>query len=237
MNSSPNLPRAVSADLPPDPEAFSERKQLIHAAIAVYMDDPASLTPAAICEQAGTDRLTFVSYFDEPEDALPAFYTLVFDQYHLLRMATDGYEHFSFEERLATFLYILLDALDEEREFVKATFHSDIRRSASFRDQVQGEMQRLLTEDTVPSTNQWVTGRWTVSRIATEAVLRIIRFWLHDTSDDRAATTALIDKLVAFTAELVTFRGVQRGTDLLWYLTKVDALGLKRVPLIGRFFE
>ena len=227
----------MSADLPPDPDAFAERKQRIHAAIAVYMDDAASLTPAAICQQAGVDRLTFVSYFDEPEDALPAFYTLVFDQYHLLRMATDGYEHFSFEERLATFLYILLDALDEERAFVQATFHTDIHRTASFHEQVQSELQRLLTEDTVPSTNQWVTGRWPVARIASEAVMRIIRFWIHDTSDGREATTALIDKLVAFTAELVTFRGVQRGTDLIWYLTKVDALGLKRMPLIGRFFE
>ncbi|MES3628784.1 MAG: hypothetical protein PPP56_01310 [Longimonas sp.] len=219
-----------------DPDAFAEKKQLVDAAVAVYNDDPGKLTTGAICQVARTDRITFASYFDAPEDALAAFYTLVFEQYHLIRLSTEGYAQFSFEERLATFLYILTDVLEEQRAFVQATFDTQIRCEAAFREHVQAELQRLLQEDTVPETNRVVTRQWPVYTLFTEAVLRIIRFWMHDTSTNREATTALIDKLVSFTAEVVTFRGVQRGADLAWYATKVDVLGLSRLPVVRWFF-
>lgn len=220
-----------------DPDQFAEKKHLIEAAIAVYHDDPSALTTQAICDVARTDRLTFASYFDEPEDALCAFYRIVFDQYHLLRLSTEGHDQFSFEERLATFLYILIDALSEQRAFVQATFDTSIRREAAFREQIRTELQRLLREDTIPTTNRFITRQGPVVTLFTEAVLRILRFWLHDDSPQQQATTALIDKLVGFTADLVTFRGVQRGADLAWYATKVDVLGLSRLPVLGWWFK
>lgn len=220
-----------------DPDQFAEKKHLIEAAIAVYHDDPSALTTQAICDVARTDRLTFASYFDEPEDALRAFYRIVFDQYHLLRLSTEGHDQFSFEERLATFLYILIDALSEQRAFVQATFDTSIRCEAAFREQIRTELQRLLREDTIPTTNRFITRQGPVVTLFTEAVLRILRFWLHDDSPQQQATTALIDKLVGFTADLVTFRGVQRGADLAWYATKVDVLGLSRLPVLGWWFK
>lgn len=220
-----------------DPDQFAEKKHLVDAAIAVYHDTPHAVTTQAICDVARTDRLTFASYFDAPEDALRAFYPLLFTQYHLLRLSTEGYERFSFEERLATFLYILVDALGEQRAFVQATFDSAIRRDASFRDQVRTELQRLLTDDTVPSTNQYVARQPVVLSLCTEAVMRIVRFWLHDDSPQQQATTALIDKLVGFTADVATFRGVQRGADLAWYAAKTDVLGLRRLPGVRWFWS
>jgi hypothetical protein len=38
-------------------------------------------------------------------------------------------------------------------------------------------------------------------------------------------------------AELVTFGGVSRGVDLAWHLVRHDALGLRRLPVVGRFFS
>ena len=231
----PNLMPAYP--MPPDPDLFAERKALVQAAIAVYMDEETLLTTGAICDQAGAERIAFVSHFDEPDDALEAFYTLIFDQYHLLRTATEGYEQFSFEEKLATFLFILIDALEEERTFVQETFDTRIRSSAGFRSAIGRELERLLVSESVPELNQFVTTQWPIKTSFTEAVMRIIRFWLHDDSEGREATTALIDKLVGFTADLVTFRGIERGADLAWYASKVDVLGLRRWPIIGRFFS
>lgn len=219
-----------------DPDQFAEKKRLIDAAIAVYHDNTSTLTTQAICDVARIDRLTFASYFDEPEDALRAFYSIVFDQYHLLRLSTDGYERFSFEERLATFLYILIDALGEQRTFVQATFDTPLRQDANFRAQIRIELQRLIRDDTVPDSNQYVAGQPMVLTLCTEAVMRILRFWLHDDSPQQQSTTALIDKLVGFTAEVVTFRGVQRGADLAWYAAKMDVLGLRYLPVVRWFW-
>jgi hypothetical protein len=70
----------------------------------------------------------------------------------------------------------------------------------------------------------------------TEITFALLRQWTGDDSPDQQTTTALVDKLVAFVAELVTFGGVQRGVDLAWYVVQADLLGLKRLPLIGRWF-
>lgn len=219
-----------------DPNQFAEKKRLVDAAIAVYHDTPEAVTTQAICDVARMDRIAFASYFDMPEDALRAFYSLVFDQYHLLRLSTDGYERFSFEERLATFLYILIDALGEQRAFVQATFDTPLWQDADFRAQIRTELQRLIRDDTVPNSNQYVARQPVVLSLCTEAVMRILRFWLHDDSPQQQGTTALIDKLVGFTAEVVTFRGIQRGADLAWYATKVDVLGLRRLPVVRWFW-
>jgi hypothetical protein len=60
---------------------------------------------------------------------------------------------------------------------------------------------------------------------------------MGDETDDQQATTALVDKLVSFIAELVTFGGVSSGLNLAWYVVQNDSLGLGRLPVVGRLFS
>lgn len=223
--------------MPVDPDAFAEKKRLAHAAAELYLTDPERISADTVCERAGLSKEVYVAHFDSVDALLPACYELALVQYRLLRDATAEYDRFSFEERLATFFFILLDTLDEQRAFVEATFDGPIRRASDFRAQVRAAIRELFTNPEVPSSNRLITGLWPVQEVCTEVTLGVIRFWLRDDSPDHEETTALIDKLVAFTAELVTFRGVQRSTDLAWYLVQIDALGLKRLPMIGGFFQ
>ncbi|MFB6097845.1 MAG: hypothetical protein ABEK84_01770 [Salinibacter sp.] len=180
----------------------------------------------------------FDEHFDTVDELRPAFYDLTLTQYRMLTEATTGYEDFSFEERLASFYYILLDALGEQRPFVQATFDTRIRYQSSFRAEVRTTLRDLLTdEEVVPTPNQLVTGLWPVQEVLTEVTFAVVRHWIHDETADQEATTALVDKLVAFVAELVTFRGVSRGVDLAWHIVQHDSLGLGRLPIVGRFFS
>lgn len=188
-----------------------------------------------MCAEAGVDDATFYAHFDAPEALFPAVYDLAVDQYHLLSTATEGYEDFTVEERLASFYYILLDALAEHRGFVQQTFDSRVRYNSSFRSEVRAALRTILTDDRIPQPNRLVTGFWPVHEVLTEVTFALIRHWISDESADQAATTALIDRLVAFVAELVTFGGVSRGVDLAWHIVRNDALGLRRLPLVGRF--
>ena len=188
-----------------------------------------------MCAEAGVDKATFSAHFDAPEALFPAVYDLAVDQYHLLSAATEGYDDFTVEERLASFYYILLDALAEHRAFVQETFDSRVRYDSSFRSEVRAALRTILTDDRIPQPNRLVTGFWPVHEVLTEVTFALIRHWISDESADQAATTALIDRLVAFVAELVTFGGVSRGVDLAWHIVRNDALGLRRLPLVGRF--
>ena len=219
----------------PDPDAFAERKQLVEAALRLGSPEDVP-SVSAICEEAGLTEDQFSTHFDEPEALFPAAYDLAVDQYHLLSRATEGYEDFTFEERLASFYYILLDALAEHRAFVQSTFHTRVRSASNFRLKVRSALRSLLTDDRVPQPNRLVTGFWPVHEVLTEVTFSILRHWIHDDTEDQAATTALIDKFVAFVAELVTFRGVSRGVDLAWHILQNDALGLSKLPLVGWLF-
>lgn len=188
---------------------------------------------AAVCEEAGLPEETFTSHFDRPADLYPAFYDIAVDQYRMLSRATEGYESFTFEERLASFYYILLDALAEHRSFVQTTFDSRVRYNSSFRAEIRAELRTLLTDNSIPQSNRLVTGIWPVHEVMVEVTYALLRHWIGDDTEDQAATTALVDKLVAFIAELVSFRGVSRGVDLAWHIVQNDALGLRRLPLVG----
>jgi len=128
----------------------------------------------------------------------------------------------------------LLDALGEQRDFVRETFDSPVRRESELRAEVWAELRTLLTGDRVPEPNRLVTGTWPAQAVLTEVTIGVLRHWVHDDTPDQAATTALVDKLVAFIAELVVFRGVSRGLDLAWYVVQNDTLGLRRLPVVGR---
>lgn len=235
-NNRPALFRPKPAGPIVDPDAFADRKQLIEAALALYQDDDAVLTTPTVCRRARVDRAVLETHFDDADALLPAYYDLAVDQYRLLADATTDYEAFSFEERLASFFYILLDALGEQRPFVQDTFDTWVRRRSAFRAEVRAELRTLLTDDdVVPSTNQLVTGLWPVHEVLTVVTMAVVRHWVEDETDDQAATTALVDKLVSFVAELVTFGGVSSGLNLAWHIAQHDSLGLRRLPLLGRW--
>jgi len=223
----------LSSPAIPDPDDFAVQKQLVEAAL-VHGSPAAPPSVATVCAEAGLHEVTFYVHFDAPADLYPAFYDLVVDQYRLLSGATEGYESFSVEERLASFFYILLDALAEQRPFVRETFDTSVRTDSRFRAEVREELRTLLTDERIPDANRLVTGTGPVQVVLTEITIAVLRHWIHDDSPDQAATTALVDKLVAFLAELVVFRGVSRGLDLAWYVAQNDALGLRHLPILGR---
>lgn len=221
----------------PDPDTFAERKQLVEAALELEEQDDLSLTVRKVCATAGVEEAVFEAHFASTEALRPAFYDLVVDQYRLLTEATTSYEEFTFEERLASFYYILLDTLGEHREFVQETFDTRIRRRSSFRAEVRSGLRELMTDDVVPDLNQLVTGLWPIHEVLTVITFAVIRHWIDDETDDQTATTALVDKLVAFVAELVTFGGVSRGLELAWHVMQNDSLGLGRLPFVGWVFS
>jgi len=111
------MPRVFYLSRPsliPDPDAFAEQKQLVEAAIHPDAETNSPRAVSEVCATAGVEEAAFERHFESVEELQPAFYDLTLAQYRMLTEATTGYEDFSFEERLASFYYILLDALGEQ---------------------------------------------------------------------------------------------------------------------------
>lgn len=223
-----------------EPDALLLKKRLIEAAIDLWINHPDRFTVRYIAEAAEVDQETFFSVFNSKQQVLPAFYDLCVEQYEVLVTQIEGYEAFTLEERLATFIFILFDGLEEQKEFVDTTFDAYIVRdeqSTRFKQKVTQVFANVLESDDVPVTNRFVTGWALLHEFLTARFIDLVVFWMADDSPDREKTTAYIDKLVGFFAECATFKGLERGVDLVRYMASADIIDVRWVPFVGKYLH
>lgn len=216
------------------------KKRIVEAAIDLSINAPERFTVKYIVEAAEVDEATFYSVFNSKHQVLPAFYNLCVEQYEALVTQIEGYEAFTLEERLATFIYILFDALEEQKEFVDATFDAYIVReeqATRFQTRITRIFADLLESDDVPVTNRVFTDWAFLHEFLTARYIGLVEFWITDESPSREKTTAYVDKLVGFFAECVTFKGVERGVDLVRYMAGADIINVRWVPVLGKYLH
>lgn len=221
-------------------DAFLLKKRLIEAAIDLSINQPERFTVKYIAEAAEVDEAMFYEVFNSKHQVLPAFYDLCIEQYERLVQEIEGYEAFTLEERLGTFIYVLFDSLEEQKEFVDATFERYIvweEQTTGFRQQVTRIFASLLENDDVPVTNRVFTDWSWMHDFLTARYVALVQFWITDDSPDREKTTAFVDKLVGFFAECVTFKGVERGVDLLRYMAGAEIINVRWVPFLGKYLH
>ena len=210
-----------------DEDALALKQRIIAAAIDLYLDFPEPFSVEQIVEAAGVSTEEFYSLFEDEDAPLPAFYDLCLEQYTLLRDSIDGYEAFTLEERISTFVYIMFDLFEEQKMFVKMTFEEYVGwggAARGFRAAVADEFGTLLDGDDVPVENRFVIGRPFFYDLLAGRYFALVRFWLDDETEQQEKSVALSDKLIGFFAELATFRGIERGVDLAKYMVEVGIL-------------
>ena len=223
-----------------DNDALLLKKRIIEAAIDFYLNDPNRFTVEDVVEAAEITKDAFYEHFDSFSDVLREFYVLCLAEYRTVRAAIDGYETFTLEERLSTFVFVMFDFLDEQQAFVARTFEEYILQdcgAARFRKEVKALFRELLDTDDVPTANRFFTSQALLHAFLTSQYFFLVSYWLDDESPQREKTVALTDKLVAFFAELATFRGIERGVDLAKYLVNVGLINVENIPFVGHWFE
>ncbi len=223
-----------------DNDVLLLKKRIIEAAIDYYLNDPDRFTVEDVAEAADVTKEEFYQHFDSFAAVLPEFYVLCLAEYRTVRGAIDGYEGFTLEERLATFVFVMFDFLEEQEAFVKRTFEEYVVEdcgTSRFRKEVKALFRELLDTDDVPTTNRFFTNKALLHGFLTNQYIFLVSYWINDESAQREKTVALADKLVAFFAELATFRGIERGVDLAKYLVNVGIINVENIPFVGQWFE
>lgn len=219
--------------------ALHTKKQIVEAAIALLLDDEGPVTWEFLSAASGLTEEEIRSHFDKPSEVADTFYTLCIEEYKTVRNAIDGYDSFSLEEQVSTFVYMMFDFLQEQRLYVKHSFHKMMLGGvgSEFRTELGSLFKEFLDNDDVPMANRVITGFGPLHTFIAYQYLLLIKFWLSDESDDQQKSLALAEKLIAFFVDVASFRGIDRGVELFKYMVNADVLGLGHLPFVGSFFK
>jgi hypothetical protein len=217
---------------------FEAQLAIVNCAVSLFTEDPAQFNRQRICECAGVAEKDFEALVGSEIRALGMFYPLAVAQYRRMIAQMSDYNDMTLAEKLATFLYIMLDILNEQRAFVAATF-PELRRQKNWRnafeDAVMQAFRDILERDSGVAMlqRQLLLNRFTYSLLVSE-FFGLIDYWLEDDSENFAKTMAYIDKLVNFFAELLAFSAFEKGVDLAKFVVQHN---LNRLPIINRFIK
>ncbi len=214
------------------------RRNIIEAAVDLYIDDPTHLTPEAVCQRAGVDREAFDRHFESVNDAIGAWYPLAVDRVVEQSAGIPELDNLPLQDRLGTFCFMLLDQFEPRLEFVRPTFryHAACLNSP-FHHRLREALRTELSASDVPGVNYFVLDTDATRFVIAESIMQMISVWLEDESADRERATALIDRILALLSAIMTNGVPQKMVDLVRYSVEAGYLPLDRLPFIGDLFK
>ncbi len=216
----------------------SERTILIEAVVDLYVDDPANLTPDAVCRRAGVERNDFDRHFESVNDAIKAWYPLAVDRVVEQMAGVPDNDSLLLQDRLGTFCFMLLDQLESRLDFVRPTFRYHAACfSAPMHRRLRDALKSELSAPDVPGVNYLVLDTDATRFVISESIVQMISVWLDDESADRERATALIDRVLALVADIVTNPIPQKTVDLVRYAVEAGYLPLDRLPFVRDLFN
>ncbi|NNE34639.1 MAG: hypothetical protein HKN13_05360 [Rhodothermales bacterium] len=211
--------------------------RILRATLELFADpdraDSAFITAEEICEQAKVDQSDFLDRFQGAGQVLSLSYFLLLDQAESEVRSLPGFELLALEERLASYVFVLLDVFEQNRAFVNRTF--DERAAGLFSPFQQGlreALSNLFQATDVSSTNRILFDNAPVRLALSESIVQVVNKWVEDDSENRERSTALVDRVVALWAELLTTGIPDRSVELFRYAVESGYLPIDQLPIV-----
>lgn len=148
-----------------------------------------------------------------------------------------NYDRFTLQERIGTFVFILLDVLEQHDRFIRLMFPGPLTGPLnSFEGAVRNVLPPILDASDVPSINRVGVTSIPSAAAAANGIVWLVRAWINDGSAEKQRSTALIDRALSLMAASMTNPVPQRGVDLLRYGVEAGYLPLGKLPFIGDWF-
>jgi len=218
-----------------DPEKFNERQKIVQAAVDLYVKDRDHFTIKQLAENLEMKASDIYRLFPNKNAILRYYYTSLVLRYRLMIDEIEDFDEYTLAEKLSNFMYANFDMMLEEREFVAQTFKRKIH-CASGKTEYQKEVEKLfkefLTTDRRVASSSQILMKDIFYHFQAKGYFNLIQFWLEDTSDDFEKTMAYIDKITAFIQEVMYTAVLDRGFDLLKFMTS-NGVVISKVPIFG----
>jgi len=149
-----------------------------------------------------------------------------------------NFDQFTLQERLGTFVFILLDVLEQNARFIEAAYPSPLTGPLNpFEGAIRKVLPSILDAPDVPTVNRFGVTSVPSAAAAANGIGWLIRAWISDESEEKQRSTALIDRSISFMAASMANPVAQRGVDLVRYGVEAGYLPLSRFPIIGDWFS
>ena len=181
------------------------------------------LSVPALCKEAGCSEKEYYGIFDSAYEVVPAFYA----------RCIPGFETGlpdNLEERLAYFIFSLLDNLEPEREWIQQTYTPFIHEAwfeTHFRSGMKSALRNLLQTRDASGAAGLAFSRLGADTLLVASLIRVLDVWVHDDSEGQERALALIDRYVQTVAAWIRFEGLDLSFELLKYMVNIELI---RIP-------
>lgn len=200
------------------------KKNIIDAALIIYMEDRNRFTLRNIATAAGCEVSEIQQFYPGKQAILRAFYDMIPQIFEAMRNEIPEYESLNFGEKVSNYIYTTFDVLNEHRDFVEETYDAMVFRRGKTGWHTSSDAifkSFIESDERIPDANRLIIQDF-MYKILVREYHQLIRFWIHDDSDGSERTLALVDKLTSFSNELIYSGIVDKGFDLAKYLISQD---------------
>ncbi|MCH8496130.1 MAG: hypothetical protein LAT57_10955 [Balneolales bacterium] len=200
------------------------KKNIIDAALIIYMEDRTRFTWRNIATAAGCEVSEIQQFYPGKQAILRAFYDMIPQIFEAMRDEIPEYESLNFGEKVSNYIYTTFDVLNEHRDFVEETYDAMVfrRDKTGWHTSSEAIFKSFIESDErIPDANRLLIQDFMYKMLVRE-YHQLIRFWIHDDSEGSERTLALVDKLTSFSNELIYSGIVDKGFDLAKYLISQD---------------
>lgn len=209
--------------------------RIIHALEDLHGRD---LNVRTLCTAAKCSETEFLARFSSVDDV----YRACFANYarHAADMANNLPEWaiMPVEERLASFVFILLDVLAEHEELVSNTYDKFASGYFSeFQTILRSQVTSFLESADVSGVNKTILDNGPVRVAVADSVVRLIRLWIEDDSSEKDRSIALIDRTVSWWADIFSNPIPETTVSLIRYAVEAGYIPVKSIPFVSQWFE
>ena len=220
-------------------EKLEHKITLSIEAASLYVENESDFTIAELALRTGIDQNTIYELFSNKRSILRYFYNTVVLRYRFMIEEIEDFESYTLSEKLSNFMYTSFDLLSEQQLFVNETFtsyHFDLFDKQSFEKEVEELFHLFIGQDPNISFSAALVTRGYFYAILKQKYLGIVYYWLHDDSEHKERTFALVDKFNSFIQEVLYNKVIDKGFDLTKYAFTTGGI-LEQIPVIGDLFK
>jgi len=205
-----------------DLERLQIKLEIAEAACHYYIQNDGSFTFREVAGETDMDPAEIFNYFSTKQDILEFYYTSLVIKYQLMIEEIEDFETYTISEKLSNFIYASFDMMKEQKAFVEATFRPIIMDSfnrTDYEEHIEKLFKTFFRNDPQISLSSTLVLRPLFFRLMVKKYLSIVNFWLNDESEGQELAMEFVDKLTAFIQEVMYNSVVDKGVELIKFLT------------------
>lgn len=217
-----------------NPETFEMKFKIAEAATDLYTEGDGKFLIKDVAEKVDLDPGEVFNYFPNKKAILRFFYVSLILRYEMMIDEIDDFDSYTISEKFSNLAFSTFDMLNEKREFVEETFEKLILQSyvkTDFEIEIEQLLKQFLENDSRLSASSTIVLNSYFYIFLRRQYLELIRFWLHDDSQDHELSMELTDKLTNFLQELMYNAILDKGFDLFKFLASNREAFIDNIPI------